>query len=631
VTEISRLDVLCRVFKQSLGGDIMKKQNNLVRRKHTYYVRKRIPESLQYLIRKKEFCQSLGTNNLPEALDLLQPMLYKIDNKIKLLREIDMEVKKGILMMEEADLLNMVKQRLLALDEVTTENRRQIRNGSYDPEQLLVCPPTPLQEKQAANPRYTEEQYRQECIEKEVHKYLETLFANHRIPPQAALLLEDVKKGKNQLINKKNPEEWVHQLANYVDILDEYTLDKVEEVKTKKAAFIPPLLYPCWISINNDKVAKMNSRISGGITWKAAFDKYREKKTADGVSANTIDDTYKCLETVFEIIGKKYIQDIGYEDVQNVSEQITYLPTHWKSKFPRKKISDVLEQKCEDRISKTTKIKYLGALKQFLAFCKRKRYLKEDLTGDIEIPKRRKEAIKEPFTQKDLKAIFNPETYPRRVSLRYEWRYWIPLIALYSGMRINEISQLYTDDIVQADDFSCEYFLVSDNRKDQSVKNQPSRRRVPIHPKLIEMGFDDFVKRVRQEKRERLFYQLKYSKESHYSGAVSNWFNNRYLKKIGVKKAEKSFHSFRHTFKPMIRDAAVPQEYQNAICGWEANGIGEKVYGHKIPINILYQEIQKVQYPFLDKLLAKIKEKNVSRFEKPSRYRYMDLVKKEQS
>jgi hypothetical protein len=81
----------------------------------------------------------------------------------------------------------------------------------------------------------------------------------------------------------------------------------------------------------------------------------------------------------------------------------------------------------------------------------------------------------------------------------------------------------------------------------------------------------------------------------------------------------------------MIRDAAVPQEYQNAICGWEANGIGEKVYGHKIPINILYQEIQKVQYPFLDKLLAKIKEKNVSRFEKPSRYRYMDLVKKEQS
>ena len=117
------------------------------------------------------------------------------------------------------------------------------------------------------------------------------------------------------------------------------------------------------------------------------------------------------------------------------------------------------------------------------------------------------------------------------------------------------------------------------------------------------------VKEVRKCKKERLFYTLQYSKKNHFSNAVSGWFA-RYLKSLHIEGRNKVFHSFRHLVKPMLRDAGIAQEYQNAICGWSSNDIGERVYGDKVPIKKLYEEICKLQYPFLEKNLQEIKKLN---------------------
>ena len=114
---------------------------------------------------------------------------------------------------------------------------------------------------------------------------------------------------------------------------------------------------------------------------------------------------------------------------------------------------------------------------------------------------------------------------------------------------------------------------------------------------------------MRKNKKERVFETLKYSKKNHFANAVSGWFA-RYMTEIKVKQPNKVFHSFRHTVKPHLRDAGIAQEYQNAICGWSGNDIGEIVYGGQIPIKKLYEEISKLQYPFLDKNLKEIKKLN---------------------
>ena len=59
-----------------------------------------------------------------------------------------------------------------------------------------------------------------------------------------------------------------------------------------------------------------------------------------------------------------------------------------------------------------------------------------------------------------------------------------------------------------------------------------------------------------------------------------------------------------------MRDCGVPQEYQNALCGWLARDTGEEVYGGAFKLENLYKEISKLKYPFLEQNLKLIKEMN---------------------
>jgi hypothetical protein len=107
---------------------------------------------------------------------------------------------------------------------------------------------------------------------------------------------------------------------------------------------------------------------------------------------------------------------------------------------------------------------------------------------------------------------------------------------------------------------------------------------------------------------------------------MGSWFG-RYLESIGITGKDKVFHSFRHTVKPRLRDAGISQEYQNMICGWSSNDIGERVYSAEAPILKLSQELEKLQYPFLEENLQKIIKENTSHLlPKPKRklYRYLE-------
>lgn len=54
-----------------------------------------------------------------------------------------------------------------------------------------------------------------------------------------------------------------------------------------------------------------------------------------------------------------------------------------------------------------------------------------------------------PFDSDDLKKIFNPKTYFRRTRDGDNHKYWLPLISLYSGCRLNEACQLRVCDFLQ--------------------------------------------------------------------------------------------------------------------------------------------------------------------------------------
>ena len=104
--------------------------------------------------------------------------------------------------------------------------------------------------------------------------------------------------------------------------------------------------------------------------------------------------------------------------------------------------------------------------------------------------------FKSDFTDEDLNAIFGMPWYKRGTVDKNSqgqfhhyraFHYWLPLIGFFTGARINELCQLYLDDIKQ-DDAGFYFFEINSERADQSLKTINSRRKIPLHPTLIKLG-----------------------------------------------------------------------------------------------------------------------------------------------
>lgn len=182
-----------------------------------------------------------------------------------------------------------------------------------------------------------------------------------------------------------------------------------------------------------------------------------------------------------------------------------------------------------------------------------------------------------PFTVDELNKIFRAPLFTGCMSLR-NWkqagdfipkdsgRYWVPLISLYTGARAGEAIQLYTTDIKISED-GMRYFDMNSEGEDKSLKTESSNRNVPIHSKLIELGFMELVEARRRAKVERLFPDLEKGADGYYSSVFGKFFNNNFLVSIGVKHAKNSFHSFRHSFEDACRDCDIPKEIMDAFQG----------------------------------------------------------------
>ncbi len=145
-----------------------------------------------------------------------------------------------------------------------------------------------------------------------------------------------------------------------------------------------------------------------------------------------------------------------------------------------------------------------------------------------------------PFTDAELKAIFDPVEFPKWAS-KYPHRWFGPILGLYSGARVNEIAQLRLEDIDTID--GVPGFFVRKIGKKQSIKNKHSRRFIPLAQPVIEAGFLTYVEEARQAGVERLFPDLPNSTGLGYGRQLSRQFSV-YIKRQGVSEKGQGFHGF---------------------------------------------------------------------------------------
>jgi integrase len=149
----------------------------------------------------------------------------------------------------------------------------------------------------------------------------------------------------------------------------------------------------------------------------------------------------------------------------------------------------------------------------------------------------RKKDRRNPFSIEQLGRIFGPASPRYRPETPLEdrnGRFWVPLLSLWSGMRLNECCQLMIDDvryvrkipiIVIAEDPQGE----GDEADAKRVKTEAGERFVPVHPELERLGFLRHWQAMKKVGRRRIFPDLRPGANGYYSDPFSKWFG-RYLK-----------------------------------------------------------------------------------------------------
>jgi integrase len=157
---------------------------------------------------------------------------------------------------------------------------------------------------------------------------------------------------------------------------------------------------------------------------------------------------------------------------------------------------------------------------------------------------------------------------PGPLVLRDE-KFWLPLIAVFSGMRQEEICQLSLADVRQAEGI---WFFDLNTRDGRMLKNATAVRRVPVHNELVRLGLLDRVTQLRGRGETRLFPQLERGgADGRLGHAFSKWFT-RYRRDIGLDRDKLVFHSLRHTATTLMSEADVQAAIIDRVTGHTTPG-----------------------------------------------------------
>lgn len=322
------------------------------------------------------------------------------------------------------------------------------------------------------------------------------------------------------------------------------------------------------------------------------------------------------LALFVEIVGDKPANEITKEDISRYKAVLQNYPKN-KNKIRAYKdltIDEIvrLQIPTKDKLSRTSIHNHSTKIKSFIDWCGDNiTGLEKELKSPLKkLPQKTVSADEErdAFSDDDLKKLFESKEYMQGLH-RQAAHYWVPLLGLFTGARANEICQLYKSDIYQ--DSESKQWVISFNgeAEDKKQKKSSHKRIVPIHKKLIDIGFIDFVNSIPTE---RLFNELPRRRDG-YADSFSKWFNRTYRSSkhcnVGqVVGEKKNFHSFRHTFITKLHNTHnVDQASIARLVGQKPNdsSVTINVYTKKRSIEENYKIINKLDFPIDFKKIRK--------------------------
>ncbi len=343
------------------------------------------------------------------------------------------------------------------------------------------------------------------------------------------------------------------------------------------------------------------------------------------------------FDIITDVFGEdRDIRLIDRDDIKRVREIMLWLPTYAKKRpefkeMPFAEIAEITREKyyaclrqleamgIDDPDEETARKigmptflersavnKYLGGISQLFQWGMDEGLLASTPAANIKL-RNVAGSKKRGFTEEELRLLFHRDYVFDPVT-------WIPVVCLHQGFRPSECAQLNVGDLVKSERtglWSLRITVEERKRKvaerlrlptsgpDTRTKNKFSVRTIPLHQKLVDIGFVDFVQARKAAGERKMFAVTKYGQYGYYESVRGKL--TALLSEAGVHSPETTMHSLRHTFAQAMRDLFPEnQQIREAIGGWSVSGSAEIDYGsERFCPESLKPYLDRVEYPGL--------------------------------
>lgn len=252
--------------------------------------------------------------------------------------------------------------------------------------------------------------------------------------------------------------------------------------------------------------------------------------------------------------------------------------------------------------------KRIGALQALLTYAFQQRWTSSNNGAGITIiGYSKKKKNRRSFEDHELAVLFacplfvDPQSWNSPSRISDVTIFWLFLIAATTGARLEEVGQVALADVRRDGDIVyldiSDYVLLEDG-EDKSVKNDESRRLVPIHANLVAIGFLHYCDALVAAGHRQLFPDLKENKVGKKTKEASQRIN-RIVDRYVSKDKRLVFYSLRHAFKAKGNEANLTPKTLNQICGHALVDVGEQ-YGSEPRIRTLYRELHRIDFSCID-------------------------------
>lgn len=561
------------------------KHKNLLERKGRYWARLSVPEVLRPIVGKRELLEALGPNltvakrKLPGAIGRMQDRLSRARDELEGRPRLTPAPRGGRIL----SVANLAKAHFDSeLSKHDAERRADLSRFAE----------TMDYQTEVVQPFYAEK----------LRKVVRGLASNDEADALIGWAIDSFRENGNTNVQIGSP-EW-RELAQALAAVH------LETMKFKSANdagdFSLQPQHPLLVKKPPPPDDILRARIIGPDSERILGELVEQFAKEKAAGDRTSHDNRVTIRMFEEQLGEPLpIYRMTRQHVHAFKRALADAPANYSKRFPGMMLPEAIKaNKARSKpfplmMARTVNDKYLARLHAFLNWAVRSDIIPDNPAAGIKV-----DAVKETrpprvnFSPDDLGRLFGEHFAPDGKWGEHEWAM---VVSLFGGMRASELAQVKLNSIRTE-----RGVLVI--AIEEETKNMGSQRLVPVHSRLLALGFEQYVAGLRKRKETHLFpiwYREGMEAKANTKGnaTVDHYFprylprrfNVSYKRKVGIVDDRKTWHSFRHTFKTGLSMAGVGRDMRDQLCGHSDNSAGA-AYVHGGSIEAMKSAIEKLAF-----------------------------------